>query len=264
MDVVEARGHTKERPVTRDIVHKSRQKNEESQANISGLHKHFQIERGPPLSLGTAIHMATAAVRSHLFKDKGYVYVDTHESGTSSMYLCERFVLENFSAVLRIKAGRLEDFPKSSKLVRYPNINDCIETYVSQGSLVNHCHGPESKFRVALFIRFISVVWTSRSISSDFNGNLEGNYISQKSREYELFHWRVTNVPLGTSSRKDRRQNAVARLGTMQSRSERSGSRGSIPGSVRAQSGTLIVCLQALLLVPNRDANCVFVPLLPG
>lgn len=75
-------------------------------------------DQAAPLSLGTAVHMATAAVRSHLYKDKGFVYVDTHESGTSSMYLSENFALTNFSAVLKIKPGRLDGFPEVSRLVR--------------------------------------------------------------------------------------------------------------------------------------------------
>lgn len=83
------------------------------------LEEHLKIDRHAPLSLGTAVHMMTAAARSHLYNNKGYVYIDTHETGTSSMYLSERFALENFSAVLRITAGRLVDFPKTSKLVQF-------------------------------------------------------------------------------------------------------------------------------------------------
>ena len=82
------------------------------------IEEHLRVDRDSPLCLGAAVHMITAAARSHLHSTKGYVYIDTHQTDTSSMYLSERFVLENFSAVLRIKAGRLEAFPKTSKLVR--------------------------------------------------------------------------------------------------------------------------------------------------
>jgi hypothetical protein len=120
MDVVDTGGHTNKLPATSQIGNHALLKNEEDTACSKGPQEHLQIDRNAPLCLGTAIHMATAAVSQHLFKEKGYVYVDTHESGASSMYLNQEFVLENFSAVLRIRAGRLEDFPRSSNLVRSP------------------------------------------------------------------------------------------------------------------------------------------------
>lgn len=70
-----------------------------------------------PLSIGTAVHMAAAAVRSNLLHDQGFLYEDVHSSGTHTTYLSEEFTLKNFVAVLQINVGAIENFP-STGLVR--------------------------------------------------------------------------------------------------------------------------------------------------
>lgn len=68
----------------------------------------------PLLSIGTAVHMATTAVRANLLRDKGFLYEQVHNGGTHTTYLSENFTLKNFVAVLRINVGTLENFPGSA------------------------------------------------------------------------------------------------------------------------------------------------------
>ena len=76
-----------------------------------------RVEEQQPLSLGTAVHMATTAVRANLLHDRGFLYEDVHYGGTRTTYLSEGFTLKNFVAVLQINVGALEDFPNTG-LVR--------------------------------------------------------------------------------------------------------------------------------------------------
>jgi hypothetical protein len=82
----------------------------------------------PLLSIGTAVHMATAAVRANLLHDKGFLYEDVGEEGTRTTYLGDAFAVENYVAVLQVRVGRLEGFPK--KLVRVHVLLSFVHAWV--------------------------------------------------------------------------------------------------------------------------------------
>lgn len=74
------------------------------------MEHHLKVDRGDPLSIGTAIHMMTAAVRSCKVNDRGFLHEDVHHTGTEVTYLSEKFTLSHFVAVLQIRLGDLEHF----------------------------------------------------------------------------------------------------------------------------------------------------------
>jgi hypothetical protein len=69
-----------------------------------------KVDRGDPLSIGTAIHMMTASVRSCKVNDRGFLYEDVHHTGTRITYLSEAFSLLHFVAVLKISFGALSGY----------------------------------------------------------------------------------------------------------------------------------------------------------
>ena len=75
------------------------------------MEHHLRVDRGDPLSIGTAIHMMTAAVRPCKVQDRGFLYEDMHHTGSRVTYLSETFALSQFVAVLQINLGRLDSVP---------------------------------------------------------------------------------------------------------------------------------------------------------
>jgi hypothetical protein len=87
---------------------------------VKELHDdHLKVDRGDPLSIGTAIHMMTAAVRSCKVNDRGFLYEDIHNTGTRVTYLSEKFSLLHFVAVLKINLGTLSGFRGGGFNVRF-------------------------------------------------------------------------------------------------------------------------------------------------
>ena len=77
-------------------------------SNSNSMEHHLRVDRGDPLSIGTAIHMMTAAVRPCKVHDRGFLYEDMHRTGSRVTYLSETFSLSQFVAVLQINLGTLD------------------------------------------------------------------------------------------------------------------------------------------------------------
>lgn len=80
---------------------------------------HRKVDRDDPFSIGTAIHMMTAAVRCCKVYNRGFLYQDMHRTNTRVTYLSEKFALKHFVAVLQIGFGKLEDVSLGCRKVRF-------------------------------------------------------------------------------------------------------------------------------------------------
>lgn len=106
-------------PLSRNRVRDNRERTSWDTSS-DDLKRHLTVDRGDPLSIGTAIHMMTASVRPCKVHDRGFLYEDVHHTGCRVTYLSETFSLSQFIAILQINLGTLDGVPRSCVLVCSP------------------------------------------------------------------------------------------------------------------------------------------------